>query len=79
MNTMKNIFFDKPKDCRIKDGWEDAGKEGKCYGFVEIQQKWAIVLWDGEEEPDLFKAGALSTKSNTWVDLLTEVAKENIE
>lgn len=73
---MKDMIFDKPIDCQIKDGWEDAGKEGKCYGFVEIGQKWAIVLWDGYNDPDLCKAGSLLTRVNEWVDLITEVAKE---
>lgn len=73
---MKDIIFDKPLDCQVKEGWDEAGKEGKCYGIVDIQHKWAIVVWNGEDEPDMFKAGALLIRSNSWVDLLTEVKKE---
>lgn len=48
--------------CRIKTGWQDAGREGLFLVTVAdepLGQPWAIVLWDGEEDPDCFKAAGI--------------------
>jgi hypothetical protein len=51
---------------KIKDGWEDAGKEGEAEGYVQFDrhgsQRWIIVLWDGEDDPETFKAAGLMFK-----------------
>lgn len=54
----------------IKKGWADAGKVGRFLGFVydtkqQLKyygkgQRWAAVLWQGEEDPDFIKEAAIS-------------------
>lgn len=52
--------------CRIKAGWEGAGREGDavCY-FDEparLGQQWTVVLWDDQDDPDCFKSAGLEIK-----------------
>jgi hypothetical protein len=47
------------RQCRIKDGWGDAGKRGTYFTRVSALQEWAVVLWDGDEDPSLFKLAGL--------------------
>jgi len=49
--------------CKIKPGWEGAGRQGNAYGLLQPDsendngaQKWLIVRWDDEEDPECFKA-----------------------
>lgn len=54
--------------CRIKKGWADAGKEGSYFGKHWIGGRfWAVVLWEDEEEPELFKADAIEVSTITYV------------
>ncbi len=56
--------------CRIKSGWDNSGKEGEYFGNVMINsQMWAIVLFDNEDDPDLFKADGLLVDQKLWKDL----------
>lgn len=50
----------------IAGGVEGAGRRGWLVGSIlEINgMRWAPVLWDGEEDPDFFKAHCL--KVQTW-------------
>lgn len=41
--------------CKIKDGWKNFGKTGQYFGYVYIFRPWAVVLWDGDEDPSYFK------------------------
>lgn len=57
--------------CRIKDGWEGAGREGAaiCYFDEECGQLWVTVKWDDEEDPDVHKAAGLQVRhrsDKTW-------------
>ena len=46
--------------CRIKEGWDQAGREGEFLGAIECNGVlWATVNWNEEEEPDLQKALSL--------------------
>lgn len=60
--------------CKIRSGWEDAGREGEAYSWMTPRNgtmRWVIVVWDGEDEPDCFKASGLLFKhlgSRSWVD-----------
>ncbi len=45
---------------RVKDGWQDAGKRGVILCKpIHVGQLWIAVRWDGEEDPDWFKARGL--------------------
>lgn len=48
---------------RIKKGWGDEGREGirltDDLDHPELRQRWTPVLWDGEDEPSLFKSAGL--------------------
>jgi hypothetical protein len=44
---------------RICRGWDGAGREGRLLAWVFARQRWAVVLWDDEEDPDCFKAAGL--------------------
>jgi len=52
---------------KIKAGWDKVGDEGELFGTVHINQLWAIVLFDGEEDPDLYKASGLMVAD--WKEL----------
>lgn len=43
----------------IKVGWDYAGRKGLYLGEVFENQEWAIVVFDGEEDPSLYKKPAL--------------------
>ena len=62
--------FSQTKRCRVKREWEHAGKQGECYGYFFCLQKWAIVCWDGDEDPDVIKAGALEIQKITWESMI---------
>jgi hypothetical protein len=57
---------DKTSRCRIADGWQDSGKEGEFFGTIFVGQLWAIVLFDGEEDPSFLKAKAILVSETTW-------------
>ena len=51
--------------CKIRPGWDEAGKEGDiicCVQSDRMGQQWAVVQWDDEDDPDLFKASGLVVK-----------------
>ena len=51
-----------PKRVKVKDGWMDAGKEGRLVGPAFVTdggQAWAAILWDDEEDPDWHKTAGL--------------------
>jgi hypothetical protein len=51
---------DKSVRVRIRDGWDEAGREGVMLNEAEAGGLiWATVLWDGEEDPDCFKRRGL--------------------
>ncbi len=56
--------IDKTVACKIKEGFDGAGKTGQYFGNMVIKNiQWAIVLWDGEDDPDFFKAEGLLISS----------------
>ncbi len=71
----KSIIYDRPKPCRVAMNnphrkWDGAGKQGILYGIVVTDREWAIVLWNGSEDPDLFKAEAVEIMEPKWSSLL---------
>jgi hypothetical protein len=48
---------------RIKKGWEGAGRMGTMFYCADkgeyLDQAWAMVLWDDEEDPDCNKMAGL--------------------
>ena len=68
------IDFDFSSDetirCRgIKDT-DIYNKEGEYFGnFFVNGRKWALVLWDGEEDPDLCKADVLTVEHKSWIKI----------
>lgn len=60
---------EEPLRFRVKDGWDTAGEIGHYFGQVLIDQWWAIVLFDGEEDPETIKASALELLMPEWKDV----------
>lgn len=61
--------------CRVKNGWLRAGREGLYFATIAdepLGQPWAVVLWDGEEDPDCFKAAGLEVVREEWQPLTTD-------
>lgn len=55
---------------KVKEGCDRSGEEGEYFGYVCVNNmKWGIVLFDGEEDPDLYKAAYLLLEQKSWVDL----------
>lgn len=56
------------KRCKIKDGWEGAGREGKVLGDnVDVKQYWTPILFDDEEDPTFHKTDGLLFKTERWI------------
>ena len=73
MNNEQNApmeYFPGTTGCRIKAGWHEADKKGVIYGAVVVDgRKWAVVMWYGEDEPELFKAEGLEVAGQVWAPL----------
>jgi len=63
--------------CRVKNGWDQSGKEGYFFGYIQEDkktQRWAIVCFD-DGDPELYKANALELATTSWIDVI-EYKKE---
>jgi len=64
-----NFEGDFSKKCRIASGFYDEGREGQYYGRICVtDQQWAIVLFDGDDDPTLFKIDGLDIVQEKWVN-----------
>jgi hypothetical protein len=68
------IDFDFESDetlrCKGKPDTDKADAEGEYFGNFFVNNRWwALVLWDGEEDPDLFKAELLLVETKQWKPL----------
>lgn len=53
--------------CRGKASSDKVDCKGEYFGFVYIKDtKWAIVLWDGDYDPDLYKANLIEIEVKQW-------------
>lgn len=56
--------------CKGKKDTDRANQEGEYFGNIFIgNRKWAIVLWDNVEDPDLYKAECLLIEQKSWVSI----------
>lgn len=63
-------YFPGTTECRIKAGWHEADKKGVIYGTVVVDgRKWAVVMWYGDDDPELFKAEGLEVSGQVWASL----------
>lgn len=61
------VTYTNGQRCRIKAGWVDAGRVGELFVTVQarrpgdtvLRQPWSVVLWDGADDPALFKTAGL--------------------
>lgn len=51
---------------RIRTGWDGVGTEGVYITRIECGQSWAVVLWDGDEDPSVVKLSSLEFKKYIW-------------
>jgi len=57
MQIIKNIT---PIKCVVREHWDFAARTGQIFATIFIgNQVWAILLWDGEDDPDLYKDAGL--------------------
>ncbi len=55
--------------CKIHDNFDGAGRTGQYFGKININDMdWAIVLWDDEEDPDLFKAAGIMVEQIKYIN-----------
>ena len=65
-----SICGDATMRCKGRHSTDKANQEGEYFGnFIIKNRKWALVLWDTEEEPDLYKAELLLVESKEWVSI----------
>jgi len=72
MSKCHEIDFDFREDetlpCRIAKGWDKAGRTGQYFGNIIVNDTcWAIVLWDGDEDPDMYKTSGIEINKPHWV------------
>lgn len=68
------IDFDFCRDetmrCKGKEGTDMADQEGEYFGnFYVKDTKWALVLWDFEKDPSLYKADMLRVENKRWIPI----------
>jgi hypothetical protein len=55
--------------CRVKEGWHEEGRLGWYYGAVAVNGRyWALVQWDTDDDPDLYKVEGLEVMKEVWGD-----------
>lgn len=58
---------DTTKPCRVATGYADAGRQGIYFGKVVVNSRyWAVVLFDGEDDPDLYKLESIEVAEQVW-------------
>lgn len=56
--------------CRGKSHSDKYMKEGEYFGYLYVSKiKWAIVLWDDDSEPELYKADLIEAEKKMWEDV----------
>lgn len=56
--------------CKGAKNTEKDQMYGVYYGYFYCRgQQWAIVLWDGDDDPDLYKASCILIEKKTWVKI----------
>jgi len=66
----KNLIWDTPCNCKGKENTDKSSWDGVFYGWIKIEgRKWAIVKWEGDEDPDLYKANLLLIEENRMIPL----------
>ena len=56
--------------CKGKENTDMVNQKGEYFGtFYTGSTKWAVVLWDNEEDPNLYKADMLYIAETTWVSV----------
>lgn len=63
------LIWTKPCSCMGKPKTDKSGEVGVFYGWINIDRKWAIVRWEGDEDPDLYKAELLLIEENRMVSI----------
>lgn len=59
---------------KIKDKWDRVGQRGEYFGKISVNDMmWALVLFDGEDDPDLHKADSLLVEHKTWKSILEKL------
>lgn len=62
--------IDETMRCHGRDSINMSDREGEYFGNVVVKEmRWAIVLWDNDEDPVLYKADCLLLEKKTWVPL----------
>ena len=54
---------------RVKENWDCCGREGNFFGYVYTNRKWAVIVFDDEDEPTFHKIDGLQIAVTTWTDL----------
>lgn len=65
-----SMVDDGPIRCRGKVGTDKEGKDGQYFGQFHIKDDvwWALVQWDDEDDPDLYKLNLLEVAIVVYKD-----------
>ena len=56
--------------CKGAQNTDKAENEGEYFGNILVNNRvWAIVLWDGDEDPVLRKADLTLIEAKTWMPI----------
>lgn len=65
-----NFCDDETLRCRGKPNTDKRNCEGEYFGNILINEVlWALVLWDDDEDPDLYKASCILVEETAWVSI----------
>ncbi len=59
-------IYDEPKRCMGKDLTDMSHIEGTIFGYLYTNQYWGVVLWDENEDPDMYKMSCLLIEQKSW-------------
>jgi len=70
VDVVDNAICKIPVKCTGKPKTDKTSVMGTYYGWIVIDgRKWAIVRWEGDEDPDLYKAELLLISESTMVSI----------
>ena len=59
-----------PVRCRVQNT-EVGGQEGEFFGVVVVDNMpWAVIRWDDDKDPDLYKAAVIQIEKMEWEPLV---------
>ena len=65
-----NCSGEDTRRCKGKPNTDARNRYGEYFGHIIVNDViWAVVLWDGDEDPSFYKASCLLIEERAWVSV----------